>query len=220
MGSTNNTTPGPVMQLLASGLQFWVRQQCQAIESLDLQLQGSAMALLRGQLAGVRLMARGVVYQNLQLELVELTSSPIAVNIGSVLKGQPLQLQQPFTIEGQISFSAEGLTQSLTHPQWRDLGDQLADALLGITPLVELRISQNHLIVAAQPAGAQNRVELETELRVQGGSVAICPLRDDLAVPLPLDHGITVERANLEGGMVQLFGKAQVSVGAGSQAAA
>ena len=90
MGSSNNATPGPVMQLLSSGLQFWVRQQCQAIDSLDLQLQGSAMGLLRGQLAGVRLMARRVVYQNLQLELVELTSSPIAVNIGAMLKGQQI----------------------------------------------------------------------------------------------------------------------------------
>ena len=213
MGSSNNATPGPVMQLLSSGLQFWVRQQCQAIDSLDLQLQGSAMGLLRGQLAGVRLMARRVVYQNLQLELVELTSSPIAVNIGAMLKGQPLQLQQPFTIEGQISFSADGLTQSLTHPQWRELGDQLADALLGITPLVELRIGQNQLIVAAQPAGDQPRVEVECALKVVDGSVAICPRGGELEVRLPLDPGISVERANLEGGMVQLFGQARVSIG-------
>ena len=215
MGSSSNTSSGPVMQLLSSGLQFWVRQQCQAIDSLDLQLQGSALALLRGQLAGVRLMARRVTYQNLQLELVELTSSPIAVNIGALLKGQPLQLQQPFTIQGQVSFSAEGLTQSLTHPQWRELGDQLADALLGIAPLVELRISHNHLIVAAQPAGDQGLVELETQLQVIDGSVAIAPLKGDLDVRLPLDPGITVERANLEGGMVPLFGTAKVSVGGG-----
>jgi len=215
MGSSSNTSSGPVMQLLSSGLQFWIRQQCQAIDSLDLQLQGSALALLRGQLAGVRLMARRVTYQNLQLELVELTSSPIAVNIGALLKGQPLQLQQPFTIQGQVSFSAEGLTQSLTHPQWRELGDQLADALLGIAPLVELRISHNHLIVSAQPAGDQGLVELETQLQVSDGSVAIAPLKGDLEVRLPLDPGITVERANLEGGMVQLFGTAKVSVGGG-----
>jgi hypothetical protein len=45
-----STTSGPVMQLLASGLQLWVRQQCDAIESLEIQLEGSALGLLRGKL--------------------------------------------------------------------------------------------------------------------------------------------------------------------------
>ena len=31
----------PVLQLLASGLQFWIRQQCESVEQLELQLHGS-----------------------------------------------------------------------------------------------------------------------------------------------------------------------------------
>ena len=71
------------MQLLASGLQLWVRQQCDAIESLEIQLEGSALGLLRVKLAGVSLMARRVSYQQLELELVQLTSSPIEVTSAS-----------------------------------------------------------------------------------------------------------------------------------------
>jgi len=39
MSSSEDKPGGPVMQLLASGLQLWVRQQCQSIGSLDIQLQ-------------------------------------------------------------------------------------------------------------------------------------------------------------------------------------
>ena len=210
------TSSGPVMQLLASGLQLWVRQQCDAIESLDIQLEGSALGLLRGKLAGVRLMARRVSYQQLELEVVQLTSSPIEVNIGKLLKGQPLQLQHPFTIRGQVGFTAEGLTQSISKPQWRGLADHLGEMLLGISPVVELRISQDKLIFAAKAAGEVTLVELETHLDTNDGAVVINASAGKLQVELPMDPGITIERANLEGGIVQLYGTAKVSVGGAS----
>ena len=210
------TSSGPVMQLLASGLQLWVRQQCDAIESLEIHLEGSALGLLRGKLAGVRLMARRVSYQQLELELVQLTSSPIEVNIGKLLKGQPLQLQHPFTIRGQVGFTAEGLNQSISRPQWRGLADHLGEMLLGISPVVELRISQDKLIFAAKAAGEVGLVELETHLDATDGAVVINAIQGKLQVELPMDPGITIERANLEGGMVQLYGTAKVSVGASS----
>jgi len=210
------TSSGPVMQLLASGLQLWVRQQCDAIENLEIQLEGSALGLLRGKLAGVSLMARRVSYQQLELELVQLTSSPIEVNIGKLLKGQPLQLQHPFTIRGQVGFTAEGLNQSISRPQWRGLADHLGEMLLGISPVVELRISQDKLIFAAKAAGEVGLVELETHLDATDGAVVINAIQGKLQVELPMDPGITIERANLEGGMVQLYGTAKVSVGASS----
>jgi hypothetical protein len=210
------TSSGPVMQLVASGLQLWVRQQCDAIESLEIQLEGSALGLLRGKLAGVSLMARRVSYQQLELELVQLTSSPLEVNIGKLLKGQPLQLQHPFTIRGQVGFTAEGLNQSISRPQWRGLADHLGEMLLGISPVVELRISQDKLIFAAKAAGEVGLVELETHLDATDGAVVINAIQGKLQVELPMDPGITIERANLEGGMVQLYGTAKVSVGASS----
>lgn len=210
------TSSGPVMQLVASGLQLWVRQQCDAIESLEIQLEGSALGLLRGKMAGVSLMARRVSYQQLELELVQLTSSPIEVNIGKLLKGQPLQLQHPFTIRGQVGFTAEGLNQSISRPQWRGLADHLGEMLLGISPVVELRISQDKLIFAAKAAGEVGLVELETHLDATDGAVVINAIQGKLQVELPMDPGITIERANLEGGMVQLYGTAKVSVGASS----
>ena len=63
------------MQLLARGLQLWVRQQCQSIDSLEIRLEGSPLQLLRGRLAGVRLLARRVVYQQFHLVLVELAKT-------------------------------------------------------------------------------------------------------------------------------------------------
>lgn len=212
MSSPDHSANGPVMQLLASGLQLWIRQQCQAIGSLDIQLQGSALQLLRGRLTGVRLLARRVVYRHLHIELVELSSGPLQVHIGNLLKGQPLQLEQAFRITGQASFSADGLTRSLAAPQWRALGDSLAEQLLGILPLAELRIQQDSLVFAVRGQGSREPITLDTEVAAAQGSVEVRSRDGGCSSLLPMDPGITISEARLEGGMVQLLGEARVSV--------
>ncbi|WP_254986966.1 DUF2993 domain-containing protein [Cyanobium sp. ATX 6E8] len=212
MSSPDARGNGPVMQLLATGLQLWIRQQCQAIGSLDIQLEGSALQLLRGRLTGVQLLARRVVYRDLHLELVELRSGPIQVHIGNLLKGHPLQLEHAFQIQGQVSFTPDGLTRSLSDPIWRSLGDNLSEELLGIAPLVELRMHRDSLVFTARGLGARDLVELETSVAAVEGSVEIRSRAGNVSSRLPMDPGITIEDARLEGGMLQLLGIARVSV--------
>ncbi len=201
----------PVLQLLAAGLQVWVRQQCESVESLEIQLQGSALQLLRGRLEGVRLLARGVSYRNLRLELVELSSTGLQVQMGNLWRGQPVQLQQTFRISGLVSFTPEGLSQSLAQPQWRPLADQLAEDLLGIAPLVRLRIRGDRLVFTAQAVGEARPVELETTLQASEGSVLVTAAEGAVSSLLPMDPAVVVERAVLEAGMVVLEGSATVS---------
>jgi len=214
-GSGSGSGSGPVMQLLASGLQLWVRQQCDAIESLEIRLEGSAMALLRGRLAGVQVMARRVTYQGLQIELVDLRSDPIDVQMGQVLRGKGLQLHHPFLIRGQVSLTADGLTRSLARPEWRGLGDAIGEALLGITPLTELRVQANRLVLAAQGVAERGLVELATEVRAVDGTVEIRgvnhPANEVAQHRLPMDPNITISEAGIQAGMLQLIGEARVS---------
>ena len=202
---SSNPSSSPVLQLLASGLQLWIRQQCEAVESLELQLHGSALGLLRGRLQGVSLVARRVVYGSLEIEMVELRSDAIQVQMGNLLKGQALQLHHPFAIEGYVAFTAGGLCRSLCTPQWRGLGDQLVETLLGLTPLQEVRIERDRLVLQAQGMGCDTlpeAVDGHLELRRADG---------EQRVALPGDPNITIREANLEGRLLQLHGRARVS---------
>ncbi|MDA0718353.1 MAG: DUF2993 domain-containing protein [Cyanobacteria bacterium] len=211
MSSSDDKPNGPVMQLLASGLQLWVRQQCQAIGSLDIQLQGTALQLFRGRLAGVQLLARKVIFKDLHFELVELTSGPIQVQIGNLLKGQALQLERAFEIQGQVSFTADGLTRCLSAPQWRALGDGLGETLLGIVPLVELRMCRDNLLFTAQALGTPDLIEMATNVVAAEGSIEIHSVDGNVSSRLPMDPGISIRDARIEAGMVHLVGTAQVS---------
>jgi hypothetical protein len=202
---TDAKRSGPVLQLLASGLQFWIRQQCQAVDSLELQLHGSTLGLLRGRLEGVSLVARRVVFNALEIELVELNSDAIQVQLGGLLRGQPLQLEHPFQVSGSVALSGPGLSRSFSTPHWRGLGDQLADGLLGLAPLQELRIERDRLLLWAQGR------RCETLPRAVDGRLELVNVDSDLSVALPADPNIRIEHTSLEGGLLQLQGQARVS---------
>ncbi len=202
---------GPVLALLAAGLQLWVRSRCEGVDSLELQLHGSALQLLRGQLEGVTLMARRVTYQGLQIERVQLRSEALRVRIGPWLRTRTVTLEHPFAIVGQVAFSADGLTRSLARPQWRSLSDQLGETLFGLVPLLELRIARDQLIFVAAALGEHRGVELETRPVAVDGSVELLGLDGRSRARLPMDPNIHIDRVSLEGEMLRLDGEARVT---------
>jgi hypothetical protein len=202
---------GPVLTLLARGLELWLRQQCDAIERVEIRLEGSGLGLLRGRLEGVRLRARRVTYQAMEIEEVELRCDTIQVRMGSLVRNQAVRLEHPFRIQGLVSFSGDGLSRSLSTPAWRSLGDTLADELLGLTPLAGLRIREDRLVLRAFANGDREPVEREVQLRAAAGTVELRCAEGDLNTRLPMDPNIRIERAELGAGLLHLEGEARVS---------
>ena len=202
---------GPVLRLLARGLELWLRQQCDTIGHLEIQLSGSAAALLRGRLEGVSLTARRVVFRQLEFEEVELRSEPIRVRMGPLLRSQGVQLDHPFRIRGQVAFSGDGLNRSLAASEWRSLGDGLAEQLLGLTPLRSLEIDGDRLLLSACGVASEEPIRIAAHLGAADGTVEVRGVDGGPTARLPMDPNVTIQRAELGQGRLQLEGEARVS---------
>lgn len=200
---------GPLLQLLAAGLQLWISRQCEHIEALSLELEGADLQLLRGRLAGARLQARQVRYRGLELDAVTLASDPISLQVAGLLRGQAIELGQPFGIRGEVRFSPEGLEHSLAQASWQTLADQLAGQLLGGTAWrgSSLSLRQEHLVFRS---GAK-ALELDTRLSAEEGTVVIRAVDGSAELRLPMDPAVQIERAAVESGRVVLEGRATVT---------
>lgn len=199
---------GPLLGLVSRGLELWLRQQCQMVSDLEIQLEGSMGELLRGQLQGVRLSARQVVYQNLSFERVELRSDPIQIRVGGLLRGQRLRLEHPFRVRGSVALTGEGLSRSLSTPEWRRLGDQLSEHLLGVTPLESVELDGERLIWRALVTDGVTQVDTRLVLTPEG--MEVCPLDGRPPHSLPMDPAIQLERAQVCAGLMELAGEAWV----------
>ena len=207
-GSPEEGKSGPLLSLVARGLELWLRQRCQAVNELEIQLEGSMAELLRGHLQGVRLRARQVVFQNLSLERVELHSDAIQVRVGGLLRGQSLRLDHPFRVRGSVLFTGEGLSRSLATPEWQALGDQLCEQLMGVTPLESVRLQGESLILRAKALHGSAQVETRMALSPEG--LEVRPVDGRPPLPLPMDPAIRLERAEVRAGRLELAGEALV----------
>jgi hypothetical protein len=204
------TSGGPLLALVARGLEFWLRQQCDAIEHLDIRMEGSAARLVRGRLEGVHLVARGVMFQQLEFEAVELRSEAIRLRMGALLRRQTVELENPFRIQGNVTFTGEGLSRSLASPAWQGFGDDLAEELLGLSPLSNVRISGDHLVFSTSAPGAEVPLERAVRLETSEAALVLHPLDEGPAVTLPIDPDIRIDQAVVGGGLLQLQGEAKV----------
>jgi hypothetical protein len=209
--TAGSRSSGPVLGLLARGLELWLRQQCDGIERLEIRLEGSAAQLMGGRLEGVVLEARRVTYRNLRIDRVELRSDPIRVRMGALLRSKSVQLDHPFAVRGLVSFNADDLARSLASPAWRSLGDGLAEELLGVSPLAGLRMEADRLILMASGSGTSVPLEVAAEVQAADGTVLLRSRAGGVEVRLPMDPSIRIDRAELASGLLELRGEALVS---------
>ena len=204
------TSSGPVLQLLASGLQRWIRSQCDSADELNLALQGSALEPLRGRLKGVSLEARRVSFQQLPLIRAEVQSGELKATFRPGQPNQPIQLEQPFTIEGEVILAGQELNQALATDRWRWLGDLLAEQLMGLSPLRSLVIDNNLLVLTADVITGKDPVQQRFQLSAEQGTIRVQHCDAEGSILLPMDPSITIIDARLQGGQLVLKGNAMV----------
>ena len=202
----------PLLNVLAGALRLWIRSQCDNLGSLELELMGSSWSLLRGRLDGVSLQARDVRFQGLPLQSVQLSSGPIAVDMKLLSPGQMLALQQPFQVEGEVSFNGRQLNSALLAEPWRWLGDWMAEQLMGLSPLGALQIDADLIELQVVVAAHQDPARRRFRLHAEQGTLCFRPETDDEPrILLPMDPAIRIEQAQLGGGQLALKGQASVT---------
>ena len=195
---------GPALGVISQAIKLWLKSVCSQLEQLDLKLQGSLWGLLQGHLAGATVQARGVVFQDLALEQVELSSEPIDLDVGALLKGQPLQLRQSFAVKGWVQFSESGLTSCLQSPVLAEFSAELSGMFLSGQPLDRLEIQAGKVLLhsaASAPVACQCVLEAgELILRNQQNTLVV-----------PMDPAITLEQLELQADQLTLRGRSVVS---------
>jgi hypothetical protein len=206
----SKTSSGPVLQLLASGLQRWIRNQCDSVEELNLALQGSALELLRGRLQGVSLEARRVSFQQLPLMRAELQSGELKTLFRPGQPNQPLQLKDSFAIEGEVVLNGNDLNKALASDRWRWLADLLGEQLMGLTPLRSLMIDNDRLMLTADVITGKDPVQRSFRLCADQGTIRLNHCDAEGQFLLPMDPSIKILEARLQGGQLLIKGNATV----------
>ncbi len=159
-----------ISTVLSPAVKLWLRSQVQQAEALQVTIAGGDRQLLSGYIPSIFLAAHHVIYQNLHLSHMQVTGENIRINLGQVLRGKPLRLQEivPVTVDLQL---AEGdvnasLRSDLLSAGIADLLTQLFQAQHSL-PLPEIPTSANVVqLHQSQIKIAPGRLTLQAEVTI------------------------------------------------------
>ncbi|BAZ26566.1 hypothetical protein NIES4073_74740 [Kalymmatonema gypsitolerans NIES-4073] len=120
-----------VTNILTTALKLWLKTQVSQISELEVEIKASDRQILSGCIPSVSIFASHAVYRGLHLTQIELVAENIRVNIGSVLKGQPLRLLETVPVVGELIQSEDDLNASLSSDL---LPSALNDVLVKLLP--------------------------------------------------------------------------------------
>ena len=115
-----------ISRILPPAIRLWLSTQLDQVEDLVFRIEGRDRDILSGHIPEVFLSAQKAVYQGIHLSRVTVQASTIRVNLGQVIRRQPLRLLVPFPVSGQVFLTAADFNQSL---QSSLLGEGLYDFL-------------------------------------------------------------------------------------------
>ena len=170
-----------ITRVLSPAVRLWLRSQVQQASDLTVEISGSDRQILTGHIPGVAVSAYQAVYQELHLSQIQLTGKSIRINIGAVLRGQPLRLLEPVPVNIELLLRESDLNASLSAPLLSTALMDLLSILLPVSSPVDvpvrwhkISIDSGHLALSGMLMTASPRpIELRTGLRL----VSCCELQ-------------------------------------------
>lgn len=148
-----------ITNVLTKALKLWLRSQVSQVSELKVEIRASDRQILSGCIPWVSIFASHAVYQGLHITRIELVAENIQINIGSVLKGQPLRLLETVSVFGDLTVEEKDLNSSLSSEL---LSTALNDVLLKLLPehspkskpvsWQKITLDYNQLIISAMLA--------------------------------------------------------------------
>lgn len=102
--------------MLSPAVRLWLRSQVQQVSELAVKISGSDRQILSGYIPLVSISADNAVYQGLHLTQIQLVAENIRINLGQVLRGQPLRLLEPLPVSGELLLQEADINASLQAP--------------------------------------------------------------------------------------------------------
>ena len=211
MTSATSHQKGPLLKIVELGLNLWIRNQCESIEEIDLRLDCSIMSLLRGEVFGVNIVAKGRIFKSLPLEYLELETSSIKFNLDLKNSTRKLSLENVFELKGKITIEGQELNRALFSNQWKWLGDFLAKELIKQSSLKKLTIKQNTLEINAFNQSEESSTKASFSVEACSNTILITNKISKESTLIPMDQAIQIEEALISEGKLLLKGNSKVT---------
>lgn len=223
-----------ITKILNGAIKLWLRSQLSQVYKLEISVDTDDQQLLSGRIPRVSILATKAVYQGIHITRVQLIAQDIHINLGSVIRGQPLRLLSVVHVFGELVINELELNSSLSSPL---LSNAINETVLKTIPELgkkyqsifwnEIALHNQGFILqgVTQSAGQSESLEVRAKLQLVSGQEIKLTLYKDIYSPwqpgkseaypieecLHLGSDVDLEELSLESGQISCRGKINVN---------
>ena len=197
-------------RVIETGLKIWIREKCNHIKKLDLEIIGSNLELLSGQISKIKVSAAQINFQDLELDKAEIFSHQINILINPIKRN--INLNKEFTVEGTISINSKNIRNILFASKWLWLSEFISIKLLGLSNLNSLKIENNKLNINSYLSHDKKTLRSSScEISAKDGKLIIADSSENKIVYIPIDKNIKVLEASIKNNILIIKGEGIVT---------
>ena len=134
-----------IPKIIENGLKVWVKSKCLRIKVLKIKINSTNIEIIKGNIKSVQTIAEDLIFKSLEIENIDLSSSEIKVEFS--IKEKKVIIKNKFRVDGSITFSDIGLTNSLLNKEWIWLGNKISSDLINLKNFEQLTIKDNLIFI-------------------------------------------------------------------------
>ena len=208
MNNSQVSKTGPILKVLASGLNLWIRSKCQSVGDLSLDIYGSGLDLLRGKLSSVCLKGSEISFNNVSIHNVSIKTKSLKASVDIKKLNQAVRLDQPFHIDGHIEMSESGVNDFLSSDKWGSIATEISSIFVNNGLFLEAFLKNKNLHFRLNDEDLGKIFEEHFEIRADYGTVVI--YKNEKEFVLPMDDAIKIKKAFIENRKLCLEGEADI----------
>lgn len=212
MKKSSKINSNPVLKILSNALKFWIQSQCEAINELELELTGTTLGLMKGQLKGIKVEAKEVIFQGLPIYNAKLESGPLEIKIDFQKPEKKISLGENFNLTGRVLLSDEQLNKAFLTARMKDLGNDLSREITGEVPLGQISFKQDKFVLRASKKRNKEAVNNIFQINSRNGKIIILDQISGKETIIPMDNAIYIKKAEIRASKLFLEGLAKVTL--------
>jgi LmeA-like phospholipid-binding len=166
---------GIIGSILAPACAAWLRTQVSEVGELQIQIEAGDRQILSGVIPAVSVIAESTVYRGISLQKIHLLAQDIEINLSQVVRGKPLRLLQPLSVDVFATIGEPDLLSSLTSPLLATAIADLLSQILG-SSAAELQwhsvtIQSGSLCLAGTVGSAGIPIAIQTSIQLEEGHI-------------------------------------------------
>ena len=207
----NSIKKNRLLEIVANGIELWIRSRVKSIEDIQIELQGSIFGILRGQLLGINFYATKANFQGLNFCEARLQTGRINIQIDFSKKSK-LTLKNDFNVFGKVNIEGKSLENNLLDDSWKWLGEWICIELMGKSELISIEFLQNKIKLKAFIKDLGEIVDRRFKISNHEGSILIYNEEYSLKAILPMDQSIFIDKAYIANYNLIIEGNSKVNI--------